>query len=216
MTNASERPIRLAVLISGGGRTLLNLLDKISAGELHASVMAVISSKAGVRGLEIADRAGIPSAVVHRSAFGSDAEFSAGIYRAIETAKPDLIICAGFLKRLVVPTEWDNRILNIHPALIPESNAAGVGFYGDRVHQAVIDSGTAMTGATVHVVDNEYDHGPVVLKQAIAVRPGEHAGELGARVFEVECTLFPRAIQAHIAANPHLLGRAAGCREQVN
>jgi phosphoribosylglycinamide formyltransferase-1 len=189
----------LAVLLSGGGRTLANLLAKIEAGQLHAQVTTVISSRPGVRGLEIAAGAGIPAQVIERRAFASDADFSRAIYEAVAPFRPALIICAGFLKRLVVPPEWHGRILNMHPALIPESGSHGHGFYGDRVHAAVLASGATVSGATVHIVDDEYDHGPVVLKEEVPILPSDVPADLAARVFAVECDLYPRAITRHLA-----------------
>jgi formyltetrahydrofolate-dependent phosphoribosylglycinamide formyltransferase len=201
---------RIAVLVSGAGRTLANLIEAIAAGRLDAEIVAMVSSRAGVRGLEIAEAAGIPVTVVTRKAYSDDAAFSNAIYAAIAPFEPDLIVCGGFMKRLVVPLEWEGRILNIHPCLIPESRAAGLGFYGDRVHQAVIASGALQSGATVHVVDNEYDHGPVVMKETVPIKPGDTATDLAARVFELECDLYPRAIAAYLSQHPGLIRRPPG------
>jgi formyltetrahydrofolate-dependent phosphoribosylglycinamide formyltransferase len=196
---------KLAVLISGTGRTLANLIESIAAGTLEAEVVAVVSSRTGVRGIEIAGAAGIPVSVITRGPYSDDAAFSDAIYAVIAPYEPDLIICAGFLKRLVVPMEWEGRILNIHPCLIPESNAAGSGFYGDRVHEAIITCGATSSGATVHVVDNEYDHGPIVMKETVPVLPGDTASDLAARVFALECDLYPRAIAHYLAQHPDLI-----------
>jgi phosphoribosylglycinamide formyltransferase-1 len=193
----SIRPPRLAVLLSGGGRTLANLIARIGSGELAAEIVAVVSSNPAAGGLAVADGAGIPAMALRRNAVPDDAAYSEAIYVAISPYAPDLIVCGGFLKRLVVPSEWEGRILNIHPCLIPESNAAGSGFYGERVHQAVLASGAVISGATVHVVDNDYDHGPIVLRQDVPILPGDTAETLAARVFEAECELYPRAIIAH-------------------
>ncbi|MDQ2683791.1 MAG: phosphoribosylglycinamide formyltransferase [Chloroflexota bacterium] len=203
-----RRP-RLAVLISGSGRTLANLIAASESGVLDADIVVVVSSKAGVRGLEIAAEAGIPAVVVTRNAFPDDATYSAAIYQAIAPYEPDLAICAGFLKRLVVPAEWVGRILNIHPALIPESAAAGTGFYGLYVHAAVIASGAEESGATVHVVDDEYDHGPVVEQQRVPVLPGDTPESLAARVFAAECELYPRAIGRYLRERSGLTDRVA-------
>jgi phosphoribosylglycinamide formyltransferase-1 len=204
----ANRAVRLTVLISGTGRTLANLIEAIVGDRLDAEIVAVVSSRAGVRGLEIAAAGGIPAFVVSRQVHLHDAAFSEAIYAAIAPYKPDLIVCAGFLKRLVVPLEWEGRILNIHPCLIPESNAAGTGFYGDRVHEAIISSGATTSGATVHVVDNEYDHGPVVMKETVPVLPGDRASELAARVFALECDLYPRAITHYLTQHPDLIRRS--------
>lgn len=201
-------PVGLAVLLSGGGRTLQNLLRVIATGGLECAVRVVVSSKPGVRGLEIAADAGIPTAVIERRDYPSDEAYSDAIYRAIRPHDAELILLAGFLRKLVVPPELDNRILNIHPALLPEmATAAGRGFYGERVHAAVLASGATQSGATVHVVDNGYDTGPVVLRATVPVLPDDTPTSLAERVFGVECVLYPAAIRRHIADHPHLFGR---------
>ena len=194
------------MLISGGGRTLANLLARIESGYLPAEIVAVVSSNPNAGGVAIAEKVGLPVASIRRGDFGDDWAYSEAIYSTVEPYQPDLILCAGFLKRLVVPAEWEGRILNIHPCLIPDSNAAGPGFYGDRVHEAVIASGATTSGATVHVVDNEYDHGQVVLRQTVPVLPGDTPETLASRVFAAECDLYPRAIIAHW----HALSSAQG------
>lgn len=197
-------PIGLGVLLSGSGRTLENLLKVIAAGELQCTVRVVVSSKSGVRGLNVAADAGIPVFILERRDYDTDAAYSDAIYAAIRLYDVELIALAGFLRKLHVPAEWDNRILNIHPALLPESAAAGKGFYGERVHAAVIASGATVSGATVHVVDNGYDTGPVVMRSTVPVLPDDTAASLAARVFDAECALYPAAIRRHIARNQHL------------
>lgn len=199
-------PVGLAVLLSGTGRTLENLLATIAAGRLNCSVRVVVSSRPGVRGLDIAGAASIPAIVIERRDFASDLAYSAAIYRAIRPYDPELLILAGFLRKLVVPPELTGRILNVHPALLPESLAAGKGFYGDRVHAAVLASGATESGATVHVVDNGYDTGPVVMRATVPVLPDDTPGSLAARVFEAECSLYPAAIRRFIADHPELFG----------
>lgn len=190
----------LAVLLSGTGRTLDNLLRAIDEQRLPARISAVVSSNPEVRGLEIARAAGIPSFTVSRKAFGTDDAYSAAIFDTVMPYQPDLLIMAGFLRRLVVTPAWEGRILNIHPALLPEmSSAAGKGFYGERVHRAVLASGATMSGATVHVVDNDYDTGPVVMKAEVPVLAGDTAESLAARVFDAECRLYPEAIAHYLA-----------------
>ncbi|HUG61694.1 MAG TPA: phosphoribosylglycinamide formyltransferase [Methylomirabilota bacterium] len=194
-------PTRLAVLLSGTGRSLANLLRVIEAGELDAAVVAVVSSVAGVRGLEIAEAAGVPSTVVPRRGFSSDAAYSEAIFTWLEPRRPELIVLAGFLRKLVAPPAWEGRILNIHPSLLPETAhyAAGRGLYGERVHAAVLAHGDTTSGATVHVVDNGYDTGPVVLRAEAPVLPGDTPASLGTRVFAIECRLYPEAIRRHLS-----------------
>lgn len=200
-------PVNTAVLLSGSGRTLENLLRHVAAGRVNIALRAVISSKPEVRGLAIAESAGIPSLVLQRRAFDSDLAYSDAIYAALRPYEAELLVLAGFLRKLVVPPEWDNRILNIHPALLPEAAAAaGKGYYGERVHAAVLASGAAESGATVHVVDNGYDSGPVVMRATVPVLPDDTAESLAARVFAAECELYPVAIQRHIWSHPRLFG----------
>ena len=194
------------MLLSGTGRTLENLLRVIAAGELTARVAVVISSVPGVRGLEVAEWAGIPALTLRRPDYGDDAAYSAAIYAVLAPYRPDLILLAGFLRRLAVPPTWAGRILNIHPALLPESGAAGRGYYGERVHAAVLATGATESGATVHVVDDGYDTGPVVLRATVPIVPGDTPATLGARVFAAECELYPEAIRRHVAAHPELFG----------
>ncbi len=206
MLETRHPPIRIAVLLSGGGRTLHNLIEQTSRGQLRAEIVVVISSVASAGGLGIAERAGIPARTIARRGFTSDDAWSAAIYNELAPYQPDLIVLAGFLRRLHVPPEWAGRILNIHPALLPESGAAGVGFYGERVHAAVLASTATVSGATVHVVDDDYDSGPVVLRQTVPVLPDDTVATLAARVFAAECELYPAAIQRYVRSHPELFG----------
>ena len=199
------RPLVLAVLLSGSGRTLENLLRVIDRGELNARVAVVVSSKPGVRGLSIAEEAGIPHLTLRRRDFPDDESYSDAIYAAIGPYQPDLIVMAGFLRRLVVRPGWEGRILNIHPSLLPDA-PAGPGLYGDRVHAAVLASGATVSGATVHVVNDEYDSGPIVMQARVPVLPDDTVETLAARVFAAECELYPAAIRTYVATHPELFG----------
>ncbi len=189
----NARPFRIAVLISGGGTTLRNILQKIAAGQLNAEVRLVISSAPGVRGLDYAAEAGIPNDVLQRSCFPSDEQYSQVIFDRCRAAGARLVVLAGFIKRLVIPEDFANRVVNIHPALVP--SFCGKGFYGHHVHQAVLDYGARLSGCTVHFVDNEYDHGPVILQKAVPVLDDDTADTLAARVFQAECQAYPEALQ---------------------
>jgi formyltetrahydrofolate-dependent phosphoribosylglycinamide formyltransferase len=200
-----NRPLALAVLLSGSGRTLENLLRVIAKGELVARVAVVVSSVPGVRGLQIAADAGIPHFTVRRRDVASDEAYAEAIAATIAPFHPDLIILAGFLRRLIVRPEWQGRILNIHPALLP-GGPAGQGFYGDRVHAAVLASGAKESGATVHVVDEGYDTGPIVMQARVPVWPDDTVETLAARVFTAERILYPAAIRVYVATHPELFG----------
>jgi len=197
---------RLAVLLSGSGRTLENLLGVIERGELHAEIVTVISSRSGVRGIEIARQAGIPATVIPRKGYPDARSHSRAICTAIEPFEVDLVLLAGYLRQLVIEPAWVGRMLNIHPALLPqaEAYAAGRGLYGERVHAAVLAHGDTVSGATVHVVTDDYDAGPPVLQREVPVLPDDTPATLAARVFAVECELYPEAIRRYMAAHPEL------------
>ncbi len=195
------------MLLSGSGRTLENLLRSIDEGALRGAIAVVVSSRPGVRGIEVARSAGIPTFVLDRRTYPSDDAYSAAVYRHIEPFEIDLILLAGFLRRLTVADPWQGRILNIHPALLPDAHwASGKGFYGDRVHEAVLDHGVEKSGATVHLVDDQYDSGRIIDRLEVPVRPGDTVQSLGVRVFEAECQLYPRAISRYLEEHPYLVG----------
>lgn len=202
----TRRPWRLGVLLSGSGRTLENLLEVIDRGELDAEIVCAVSSRANVRGIEIARSAGIPIEIVTRKQHPDPAAHSRAILATVEPYAVDLLILAGYLRQLTVEPGWEGRMLNIHPALLPqaEAYAAGRGKYGDHVHAAVLAHGDTVSGATVHVVTAEYDAGPPVLQREVPVLPGDTPSSLAARVFTVECELYPEAIRQYMAAHPEL------------
>lgn len=185
--------MRLAVLISGGGRTLENLVERSRSGALPAEVVLAISSDAKAGGVERARRLGTPLVVLERKTFPSADAYSRAIWDAIDAAKVDLVCLAGFLHLLRVPAERRGRVVNIHPSLIPAF--CGKGFYGDRVHQAVLDHGVKVTGCTVHFCDETYDTGPIILQRTVPVLDDDDAHSLAARVFEVEKEAYPEAIR---------------------
>lgn len=204
--DGGTRPWRLGVLLSGSGRTLKNLLTVIACGELDAEIACVVSSRSAVRGIDIAREADIPVEIVTRKAFPASEAHSRAIYDAVEPFRPDLLILAGYLRQMIVDPAWEGRMLNIHPALLPqaEAYAAGRGRYGDVVHSAVLEHGDTVSGATVHVVTDDYDTGPPVLQREAPVLPEDTVSSLAARVFAVECELYPEAIRRYMAAHPDL------------
>ena len=184
-------PLRLAILLSGSGRTLENLLEWITAGRLGATVEVVIASRGDVRGVGVAQRAGLPTRVLPQGTH-STAEWSAEIFDACRAAKADLVVMAGFLKLVEIPADFAGRVINIHPALLPAFG--GKGFHGMHVHRAVLARGCTVSGCTVHLVDNEYDHGRIILQKTVPVLPDDTPESLAARVFAVECQALPEAI----------------------
>jgi formyltetrahydrofolate-dependent phosphoribosylglycinamide formyltransferase len=201
----SSFPFRIAVLISGGGTTLRNLIEKIQAGQLPVEIAMVVSSSPSARGLQFAAEAGIPGVVIERKAFASQDDFSRAIFDHCRRANVDLIVMGGFLKRITIHTDFSNRVVNIHPALVPAF--CGEGFYGHRVHEAVLEYGAKLSGCTVHFADNQYDHGPVILQRAVPVMEDDTPETLAARVFEAECEAYPEAIRLIAAGRVSVEGR---------
>lgn len=186
-------PTSLAILVSGGGRSLENLAEVIARGELPARIGLVLSDRPGVQALERAARLDLPHVVVpHAQTSGPD-EFAQRVWAAIEEHDCSLTVLAGFLRLLLLPERWIGRVINIHPALLPAYG--GKGFYGDRVHRAVLAAGDKETGCTVHFVDNSYDTGPHILQRTVDVQPDDTPDTLAARVFEAEKLALPEAIR---------------------
>ncbi len=193
MSAPSSRLFKIAVLISGGGTTLKNLIERISAGQLHVDISLVISSNPQAGGLKFARDADIPNLVIEQKNFPDQDAFSREIFGRCRAAGADLVVMGGFLKRLTIPEDFKNRVINIHPALIPAF--CGTGFYGHRVHEAVLEYGVKLSGCTVHFADNQYDHGPVILQKAVPVLDDDTPDALAARVFQAECEAYPEAVQ---------------------
>jgi phosphoribosylglycinamide formyltransferase 1 len=184
-------PIRLVALVSGGGTTLQNLIDRIAAGTLHATVAGVVASRADAFGVTRAERAGIPASVV--SAAPRRATFADEVWAAVRAFRPQLVCFAGWLHLLPIPADFRHRVLNIHPALLPAFG--GKGMYGEKVHKAVLDYGAKVSGCTVHFADDTYDTGPVVVQKCVTVEPNDTPDTLAARVFASECEAYPEAIR---------------------
>ena len=190
----TPRPrLNLAVLLSGSGTTLQNLLDEIAAGRLDAQVRVVIGSRDGLKGLERAAAAKVPNFVVDRREFADVAAFSKAVFSLCDDAGADLVVLAGWLCLLDVPPRYLGRAMNIHPALLP--SFGGKGMYGARVHKAVLDHGCKVSGCTVHFVDNTYDTGPIILQRTCAVAEDDTPETLAHRVFEEEKRAYPEAIR---------------------
>lgn len=197
--------IRLAVLLSGGGTTLQNILDHIGDGKLDAQVACVISSRADAYGLERARKAGIPALTVARKDCASAEEFNRRIWDAVRECRADLTVLAGFMSKLEVPDDYVNRVMNVHPALIPAF--CGQGMYGHHVHEAVLAYGVKETGATVHFVDREYDHGPIILQMPVHVFDDDTPESLAERVQVAERGIYPKAIRYYAEGRLEVRGR---------
>lgn len=187
---------RIAVLASGGGRSLENLCEEIQAGKLEVAIGLVIVDKPGAGALARAERWGLPTATLPKAKGETVGDFSARVFAAIEAAgEIQLVVLAGFLKLLQIPPAWRGRVINIHPSLLPAFG--GKGYFGDHVHAAVLERGVEVTGCTVHYVDDEYDHGRVLLQRWIPVPEDADVEGLAAAVFEEEKRALPAAITRH-------------------
>jgi formyltetrahydrofolate-dependent phosphoribosylglycinamide formyltransferase len=185
--------VRLAVLVSGGGTTLQNFLDVIAAGKLDASIEVVVSSTSNAYALERARNAGIETHVVRRRDYDSQEAFSEAITALLAPHHVDLVLGAGFLQRYIFPKQFEGRMLNVHPGLLPQYG--GQGMYGHHVHEAVLAAGEKQSGCSVIIADHEYDHGPTIAEQCVPVMADDTPESLAARVFEAECEAYPEAVR---------------------
>lgn len=205
MSRELPRRLPIAVLISGGGTTLKNLLEQSRAGKLDIDVRVVVSSSADAKGLEFARERTLPTCIVERKRCDSDESFSRPIFDACRSHGAELVVMGGFLKFVPIPADYVNRVMNIHPSLIPAF--CGPGFYGLKVHKAVLENGSKVTGCTVHFVDNQYDHGPIILQKTVEVRDSDTPEILQQRVFEQECLAYPEAIRLFAEGRLRVDGR---------
>lgn len=185
LARQNHRP-RLGVLLSGSGRTLQNLLDRIGDGRLRASVAGVASDRADAFGLQRALEHGLEARHLREPS---------AIWSWLQELDVDLVVLAGYLRLLPVVPEFADRVLNIHPALLPKFG--GKGMHGERVHQAVLAAGERESGCTVHLCDEHYDHGRILLQARVPVRPDDTPATLAARVFAAECETYPAGIALH-------------------
>lgn len=197
--------IRIAVLASGRGSNLEALFEAL-AGRGDAAIVLVASDRADAYALVRARRRGVDVALI-------DPADDAALLVLLERARVDWIVLAGYLKRVppVVVRRWRNRILNVHPALLPAHG--GKGMYGERVHRAVLEAGETTSGASVHLVDEEYDRGPVVARAEVPVEPGDTPASLAARVLEVEHRLLPAVVVAAAEDRIRVVGSEAWIEE---
>jgi len=205
VSHLAQPPLRVAVLISGSGRTLKNFVDLASAEQLPLDIRLAVSSSARASGLQHAQDAGIATQVFDRDESASDVEYGQSIFAACRAAEVDYVLMAGFLKLVPVPDDFVGRVVNIHPSLIPAF--CGHGMYGDRVHQAVLDYGAKLTGCTVHFVDNQYDAGPIIWQQPVPVFDDDTSSSLADRVFAAEKEAYPHVLKLLAAGKVKLTGR---------
>jgi phosphoribosylglycinamide formyltransferase-1 len=201
----STSPLPIAVLISGGGTTLRNILQEIAAGQLDAVVKLVISSNPSAGGLRFAAEASIPALVLRYKAFPTPEAYRDAVFQPCREAGVKLVVMGGFLKHVLIPPDFEHRVMNIHPGLIPAF--CGQGFYGHHVHQAALDYGVKLSGCTVHFADNEYDHGPIILQRTVPVLDDDTPETLAARIFEQECEAYPEAIRLFSKGRLQVVGR---------
>ena len=189
--------LRVLACVSGGGTNLQALIDRIEDGTIKgAQIVKVISNNPGVFALERAKKHGIEGCVVSPKSFENRADFNEALLEAVDEAKPDLIVLAGFL--VVIPPKmiekYSGKIINIHPSLIP--SFCGTGYYGLKVHEAALERGVKVTGATVHYVDEGTDTGPIIMQKAVEVQEGDTPQILQQRVMEqAEWIILPKAVQ---------------------
>jgi phosphoribosylglycinamide formyltransferase-1 len=188
MTSAT--PIRLAVLASGGGRTLQNFMDRIIDGRLNATIVHVFGSHRNAFVLERARKAAIETSIIPAT---PAEKASTEIFSLCRRDKVDLVLMAGWVHLLPIPDDFLGRVMNIHPSLIPAF--CGKGWYGLKIHTAAVERGVKVSGCTVHFVDNEYDHGPIILQRAVPVLEDDWPERLAARVFDAECEAYPEAVK---------------------
>ena len=198
-------PIRLAVLLSGGGTTLENIFTRTEAGTLDAEVAVVIASRPDAAGLGRAKNHGAEAAVVERKRFKDAASFSDALNAKLDEYNVGLVCLAGFMVMWKMSDRYLGRVMDIHPALIPAF--CGKGFYGHFVHEAVLEYGAKVSGCTVHFADREYDRGPVIVQKTVPVLDDDTPDTLAARVFEKECEAYPEAIQLFAEGRLRIDGR---------
>jgi len=188
-----KKELRLGILLSGGGRTMVNLAEYIEQGKLDARIVTVISSRSNVAGVERARELGCEPYIIRVKDYPDVDEFTAKITSILDEAKVDLVCQCGWLCYWMIPGRYENKVLNIHPALLP--SFGGKGMWGHHVHEAVLSKGCKVSGCTVHFVTNEYDAGAILVQRTCPVLDDDDVDTLAARVFREECLAYPEAIQ---------------------
>lgn len=190
---SQTKPLRLGVLISGGGRTMMNILEHIKQGKLNAEIALVISSRSNVAGVEKAKAAGLNVKIIQKKDYPDIDQFSERIEQELVAANVDLVVQGGWLCLWKIPPRYENSVMNIHPALLP--SFGGQGMWGHHVHQAVLAAGCKVSGCTVHFCTNQYDIGPIIVQRTCEVEDDDTPDTLAERVFQQECIAYPQAIK---------------------
>lgn len=193
-TNAtSGKKLRLAIMLSGGGTTMLNIQKEIDAGNLDAQIVTVISSRSDVKGVQRARDIGIEPVIIRKRDFSDIDSFSEAIASVLRENNIELAVQAGWLCLWKIPEDFTNRVMNIHPSLLP--SFGGKGMWGHHVHEAVLKAGCKVSGCTVHFCTNEYDKGPIIVQKGCKAKASDSVDELAKRVFKQECLAYPEAIR---------------------
>ncbi len=198
---------RIAVLCSGGGTNLQALIDAVEAGRIDGQIVLVLSNASKAYALERARKHGIPAQFVSKKQAGSDEAFNDVILEKLREAGAELVVLAGYLPIVgaQVVRAYEHRIINIHPALIPAF--CGPGMYGHHVHEAVLAYGAKISGATTHFVDEQVDHGGIILQKSVPVQEGDTPDTLAARVLTVEHEILPESVRLYCAGKLGVDGR---------
>ncbi|EOD00157.1 phosphoribosylglycinamide formyltransferase [Caldisalinibacter kiritimatiensis] len=198
---------KIGVLISGSGTNLQSLIDNTRNGHINGKIEVVISNKKDAYGLKRAENNGIDSLYINRKEFDSDLEFNRKIIEELKKRNIELVVLAGYLKILSheFVREYKNRIINIHPSLIP--SFCGKGYYGKKVHQAVLEYGVKVTGATVHFVDEGTDTGPIILQKTVNVDTNDTVETLQKKVLKIEHEILPEAVKLYCDRKLKIKGR---------
>jgi phosphoribosylglycinamide formyltransferase-1 len=200
--------MNIGVFASGRGSNFQAIISAIERGILPARVTVLLSDKIDAGAFEIANASSIPTVHLNRKQFADEALYAAAMLEVLRSHSVELIALAGYLKKIptIVVREFRDRILNIHPALLP--SFGGQGMYGHHVHEAVLASGVKLSGATVHLVDEEYDRGPIVLQGTVAVDELDTPETLAAKVLKVEHEIYPVALKAFAENRATIRGRS--------
>ncbi|MDU5080074.1 phosphoribosylglycinamide formyltransferase [uncultured Tissierella sp.] len=200
-------PVKIGALISGGGTNLQSIIDNIKNGNIDGEIKLIISNRKEAYGLTRGKDAGIESIYLDRKLFNSEEEYNLELIKEFKAKNVELIVLAGYLKVLSQEfiEEFNRRIINIHPSLIP--SFCGKGYYGEKVHQEVLDYGVKITGATVHFVDEGTDTGPIILQEIVYVNSEDTVDTLKEKVLEIEHKLLVQAVKLYCEGSLIIEGR---------